>query len=97
MSALGQKRTSRHSFDDLVSAGKQLRGQWELQHSRRLRVDDKLKLGGLHNWQVGRLCALKNATAIETDLPNASAMSEPKLINPPTSANSRPEYTARIL
>src|SRR5262249_40142836 len=58
----------RASFDDLVSSGKQLRGEWELQHSRRLRVNDKLKLGRLHNWQVGGLCTLKNATAIKTDL-----------------------------
>src|SRR5215510_10742662 len=55
MSALGQKRTSRALFDDLISPRKEFRGHVEPEHSGGLGIDDQLKLVCLHHRQIGWL------------------------------------------
>src|SRR5262245_32657295 len=59
MSAMGQKRTSRHLFDHLVGAGEQLRGNGKAKGLRCPEVDDKVELGGLLYRQIGGFCTLQ--------------------------------------
>jgi len=53
MSAKGQKRTFRHSFDHLFGASEQCRRNSETECLSGLQVDDKLKIGRLLNREVG--------------------------------------------
>ena len=55
MSALCQKRTWRHLFDQLVGASEQLRWHREAERFGGFEVDHRLKLSGLHYWTTGRL------------------------------------------
>src|SRR4051794_39211427 len=55
-------------FDHLIGGGEQRWWHGEAQHPCRRVIDDKLELGGLHDWQVGRVCTLEDATGIDTDL-----------------------------
>src|SRR3954451_24479589 len=52
-------------FDHLIGGGEQRWWHGEAQHPCRRVIDDKLELGGLHDWQVGRFCTLEDATGID--------------------------------
>src|SRR5262245_55809109 len=56
------------SFDHLVGAGEQRWRYVEAEYPCRRVIDDKLELGGLHDWQVRRFRTLEDATCIDTDL-----------------------------
>jgi hypothetical protein len=68
MSALGQKRTLRHSLDHLVGASKQRGRNGETERLRGLEVEDKFEFGRLHNRKVRRFLTLKDAASVEPDL-----------------------------
>jgi len=68
MSALGHKRTFCHSLDHLVSDGEHARRNGEAERFGSREVDDELEFGRLQHRQVGGLCALEDATAIDADL-----------------------------
>src|SRR5215510_1652631 len=61
--------TSLTSFDHLVGRGLQHRWHGEAEQSGRLAIDYQLELTGLHDRQVGRLGAVKDATDIGANLP----------------------------
>src|SRR5262249_9201306 len=69
MSAMGQKRTSRPSFDHLVGGSEQRRRHREAERFCSLEVEHELDLGGPHDRQVGGLLALENPPGIDADLP----------------------------
>jgi hypothetical protein len=54
----------RSSFDHLVSAGEQRRGNFESKQLRSLKVDGQLELGRLLNWQIGRPFALEDSARV---------------------------------
>src|SRR4051812_28979381 len=56
------------SLDHLIGAAKQRWRDVDAELSRRLEINDQFELGGLHNRQVRRLFAFKNATDIDTCL-----------------------------
>jgi hypothetical protein len=60
-------RADARLFDYLVGAGEQLRRHREIKQSRRLSIDDELKLRRLHRRQVGRSGTLEDAADIEAD------------------------------
>jgi hypothetical protein len=55
------------SFDHLVGAGEEIRGDGEAEHGD-LCVDNQLELVRLNDRQVRRLLALEDATSIDADL-----------------------------
>jgi hypothetical protein len=69
MSALGQKRTFRHSFDHLVGASKYCRRHGEAERFRGLEVDDYLVLCRRLHRHVGRLLTLEDAVDVAGRLP----------------------------
>ena len=69
MSALCQKRTFRPSFDQLVGALLELEGYVKAERLRRLKIDDQLEFCWQLHWQLGRLCALKDAIDVTRGLP----------------------------
>src|SRR6516225_11170717 len=56
------------SFDHLIGGGEQLVRHGETEHPGRLSVDDKLKLGRLHDRQLCRLRAFEDAASIDPRL-----------------------------
>jgi heme-degrading monooxygenase HmoA len=54
MSALGQKQTFRHSFDQLVGALLELEGYVEAERLRRLKIYDQLEFRWQLHWQPRR-------------------------------------------
>src|SRR5262249_7606060 len=56
------------SLDYLVGDREHARGNGEAEQLGGLEVNDKLKLGRLHDWQVGRLLALENPAGIDAGL-----------------------------
>src|ERR1700732_4831831 len=56
------------SFDHLVGEAKQPRRHFDVERSRRLMVDDELKLGRPHNREVGGFRTLEDAAGIDADL-----------------------------
>src|SRR5215475_7726345 len=70
MSALGQKRTSRCSFDNLV--GTLLQKQWHVQPKlfRRLKIDDQFKFRRQLHWQLRWLRAFENAVDVASSAPD---------------------------
>ena len=69
MSALCQKRTFGHSFDQLVGALLELRGYVEAERLRRLKIDDQLEFRRQLHWQLGRLCAFEDAINVASRVP----------------------------
>src|SRR5262245_65944981 len=55
-------------FDHLVGAGEKRRRNVESERLGALKVEHQLELGWLHDWQVGRLLTLEDATSIKADL-----------------------------
>src|SRR5262249_39161051 len=53
-------RTHASSFDHLVGAGEQDRGNFEAKRFRGLEIDDELELDRLFDWKVGRLRPAQN-------------------------------------
>ena len=68
MSALCQKRTSAISFDELISAGRKRGRHLNVKRLCRRQIYDKLKLGRLHDWQVGRFGPLEDLASIDAGL-----------------------------
>src|SRR6476659_5870293 len=56
------------SLNDLVGAGEQRWRHVEAERPRSIEVDHQLEFGRLQNRQVRRLCALKDAPRINSDL-----------------------------
>src|SRR5215831_16988011 len=57
---VGPMSDIRSLLDHLVGGRKQRGGHSETKRLRRLEIDDQIKLGRLGDWNVARLCALKN-------------------------------------
>src|SRR5215467_11115067 len=55
-------------FDHLVGEREQLRRNCEAKRLCRLEINQKLKFGGLYDWQVGRPFAFENSPDIDTGL-----------------------------
>ena len=68
MSALCQKRTSRHLFNHFVGAGEQLWRNGEAQCLRRLEINYQFEIGRLYHRQIGGLLAPKNAADVNGGL-----------------------------
>src|SRR5215467_7900566 len=56
------------SLDHLVGEREQRPWYREPKNARGPQVDDKLKLGGLHDWQISGLFAAQNAVRVSSDL-----------------------------
>jgi len=56
------------SFDHLVGDGEHAWRNRQAERPGGVEVNDKLKLGRLHDWQVGRLLALENPAGIDAGL-----------------------------
>ena len=85
MSALCHKRTFGHSFDDIVSAGEQLRRHGEAERLGRFEVDHEVELVRLHYRQIAGLGAFENAAGIDADLPVAVAVTSTVTYQSPSS------------
>jgi hypothetical protein len=68
MSALGQKRTSRHLFDHLVGALQKRFRDGKAKCFGGLEIDDKLKLRRVLHWQFGRFGTAQYAVDISRPL-----------------------------
>src|SRR5262245_66535907 len=70
MSALGQKRTSRCLFDNLV--GTLLQKQWHVQPKlfRRLKINDQFKFRRQLHWQLRWFRAFENAVDVASSAPD---------------------------
>src|SRR6516164_1763477 len=68
MSALCQKRTSAISFDEFICAGRKRGRNLNVKRLCRRQIYDKLKLGRLHNRQVGRFGPLEDLAGIHAGL-----------------------------
>jgi hypothetical protein len=55
-------------FDHLVGEREQPRRNCETERFGDLEIDHELKLGWLHDWQVGRLGAFENLASIDANL-----------------------------
>src|SRR5262249_24129838 len=68
ISALGQKRTSGHSFDYLVGAAEQRHRNGESEGLGSLEIDNQFDFRPLYDWQVGRFVAPENAAGVNSSL-----------------------------
>ena len=69
MSALGQKRTLRHSFDHVVGAAEQRLRDGQAEGFGGFDVDHQLELGGLLDREVCRFCTLQNLVHVVRTTP----------------------------
>ena len=62
---------ARRSLDDLFASQQQTGWHIEAQCFGGLQIDDKLKLSGLNNWQLGRLRTVEDLPRIDAGLAKA--------------------------
>ena len=85
MSAKCQKRTyaaKKHSFDHLVGAGEQRRGDCKAERLGGLEIDGQVEFGRLDNRQVGRFGTPKNAPDVVASLAKRSSKVGPITYEP---------------
>src|SRR5213595_4000350 len=59
-----------HSFDHLVCERKHHWRNFKAESLGSLKIDDKFEFYGLHDWQVGGLCAMENFASVDATLPS---------------------------
>src|SRR5262245_48454967 len=69
MSAKGQKRTLRHSFDHVVGAAEQRLRDGQAEGFGGFEIDRQLELGGLLDREVCRFCTLQNLVHVVRTTP----------------------------
>src|SRR5262249_20145711 len=77
------------SLDHLVGKQLQCVGHLDAEQSRRLRIDDELEFGRLHDRQVSRLRSFEDLTSVNADLTKHVQYIGSITRQPPTSMNSR--------